>query len=116
MEKKSHCFNKLMSEQGLVDKFFTTFKNVVKTYGIFYHLSENWRETDRKSPATKEDNEFLQLSIFTVMELIEGDSTSMSCCNISVLTHSLKVAHCTIYVGESPSSIVPRQRFSRQFV
>ncbi len=88
MEKKSHCFNKLMSEQGLVDKFFTTFKNVVKTYGIFYHLSENWRETDRKSPATKEDNEFLQLSIFTVMELIEGDSTSMSRCNISVLTHS----------------------------
>jgi hypothetical protein len=66
-----------MSEHRLVDKFFTAFKNVVKTYGIFYHLAENRHQAvrvERGYNLGSEDNEFLQLSIYTVMELIQGAS------------------------------------------
>jgi hypothetical protein len=88
VEKKTRCFNKLNSELKLVDKFFTTFKHVVKTVGIFYHLTER-RQGTECCVISREENEFLNLSIFSVMELIQGGTLHDVCQRIAAFNREL---------------------------
>jgi len=94
LERKTRCFNKLITEQGAVDDFFKTFTNVVKTYGVFYHFAE------MRDNVGLENNEFLSLSIFTVMELIQGGTLHDLCYRVAAFNRTLPVPQPPISLDE----------------